>query len=106
MYEKGSCRFDLMLKHESSHVEAYRKTLSDFIKQTEQKLAAIYASGQRETKGCKDVQKRIKDFTEGLADQYAQTAAEKNDLLDREKGTHAYGFEKCDLPDRQERKNE
>ena len=95
LYEKGSCPFDLILKHELQHVDAYKRTLNNFIKQTEQNLITTYTIGQRESKGCKEIQQRIADLTAGLSQRYAEAAREENALLDQENGAHAYGLETC-----------
>ena len=95
LYPKGSCPFDLILKHELLHVDIYRKTLNGFIKRTEQNLADKYRKGQTDSKGCKEIQKRIAALTESLAKNYSEEAAVETAKLDREDGSHKYGFEAC-----------
>ena len=95
LYPKGSCPFDRILKHELSHVGVYKKTLSNFIKQTEQKLSDEYRKGQVESKKCEEIKKRIATLTQGLAKSYAEMAKAENAKLDLEDGSHKYDFEAC-----------
>lgn len=94
-YPKESCPFNQILKHELAHVSLYQRTLKDFIKQAELKLAAEYTAGQRLSKGCEYIQKKISDLTNGLKAQYEQTVAEENKKLDLENGSHKYELQVC-----------
>ncbi|MBR4126056.1 MAG: hypothetical protein IKR09_00580 [Alphaproteobacteria bacterium] len=95
LYPKGSCRFDRILKHELTHVDLYRKSLNVFIKEAERKLSEAYVSGQRESKGCKDVTQRVSDAAAVFAKQFAERMQAENVRIDTENGEHKYGLELC-----------
>lgn len=95
LYPKGSCRFDRILKHELTHVDLYRKSLNAFIKEAERKLSEAYVSGQRDSKGCKDVTQRVSDAAAVFAKQFAERMRAENARIDTENGEHKYGLELC-----------
>lgn len=95
LYPKGSCQFDLILKHELSHVDVYKNTLSGFIMQAERDLKAQYKEGQQKSKGCKEIKKMIADLADGLASRYAEKERSANVALDQEREGHLYGLEAC-----------
>ena len=102
LYAKGTCQFDRILKHELSHVNTYRKTLSAFLEQAKQDLTEEYKTMREKSKGCKDVQKSINDLTEKLNRQYSEKVRTANAKLDMENGTHKYGFENCERQEEKE----
>lgn len=66
-------------------------------------LKTEYTAGQRASKGCEYIQKKIFDLTAGLKARFEQTMQEKNKKIDFENGVHKYELQVCDQP---EQKNE
>lgn len=98
LYPKGSCRFDRMLKHELSHVQGYKKALQSVLESAGRDLADEFEAGQDNSKGCKDIQKKIETLVSDLNARYKEMAATENARLDNEDGGHKYDFHECDAP--------
>ena len=99
LYPKGTCQFDLILKHELAHEAAYRKALEAFIGEASRKLEDVYVAGQRGSDRCKNIKRKIDGLVAGFPDQYSEKARAENASLDFENGVHKYGLEACLPPE-------
>ena len=95
-YQKGTCFFDQILKHELSHEVVYRKILSSFITKTAQDLILIYETGQKASKSCQDIQKQISQSARNASKLFSNTVATENLKLDSVQGEHVYNIEICE----------
>lgn len=95
LYPKGSCPFDLILKHELKHAEIYRNTLKSFIDDASERLEAEYVAGQKSSAACNDIIQNVLALTAGFAAEYEEKAQAENAATDDGEGAHKYGFEAC-----------
>ena len=95
LYPKGSCPFDLILKHELAHAEICRNALKSFIDDASKRLEAEFAAGQKGSAGCNDIIRNVLALTAGFAAEYAEKARAEGAALDDGEGAHKYGFEAC-----------
>lgn len=95
-YQKGSCFFDQILKHELAHEAVFRKVLDSFINKTAQDLILAYETGQNTSKSCKEIQKRISETALEAGKSFAETARLENAKLDSEQNGHKYDMDVCE----------
>lgn len=95
-YQKGSCFFDQILKHELLHEAVFRKVLDSFIEKTAQDLILAYETGQNTSKSCKEIQKRISETALAADQSFVKIVREENAKLDSEQGGHIYHMDVCE----------
>ena len=105
-YPQGSCPFDRILAHELSHERAYRTILDSFLADARRKLAQAYVSGQRDSKKCEEVKRRVDEAAAGFAGEYLKRAEAENAKLDFENGAHKYDFDACRQREEESGRNE
>lgn len=94
-YQKGTCFFDQIMKHELSHQAVFKKALNAFINKTAQDLILIYEDGQNASKSCKEIQKRVSEAAVTADKTFAKSAQNENAKLDTDQGEHAYRLDVC-----------
>ena len=95
-YEKGTCFFDQILKHELTHEKIYRKVLTSYLNKTAQDMILAYEEGQDTSKGCEEIQQRIAKTAQEAAKSYAKAAAAENAKIDSPQGDHLYNTDICE----------
>ncbi|MGN1079385.1 MAG: hypothetical protein ACI4TE_04345 [Alphaproteobacteria bacterium] len=95
-YQKGTCFFDQILKHELLHETVFRKVLDSFIQKTAQDLMLTYEAGQNTSKSCKEIQKRIAETAREADKSFADAVREEHEKLDSEQGGHTYQLDVCE----------
>ncbi len=95
LYEKGTCQFDQILKHELTHEIVYRKVLQSFLEKTAQDLIREYESGQINSKGCEEIQQKIDKIGNDANKDFVTLVQSEQAKLDSDQGDHFYDMDIC-----------
>ena len=99
VYEKGTCPFDQILKHELLHEKVYRKLFNSFLEKTAQDLIREYESGQVKSKGCEEIQQKISKMAADANNTFKTLVQTEQAKLDNAQGEHLYHMEACQQED-------
>lgn len=94
-FQKGTCLFDKIVKHELTHEKIFRSVLDSYVVSLSQKMIAVYEAGQRDDLSCKEIRQNIDGLVSAADGEHASLQSERGRRIDSPDGAHAYGFETC-----------
>ena len=93
-YPKGSCRFDLILKHELTHLSLSRKTQDVFLANAAAAVFVTFQSMQRQNSSCWAIEASVTEQVYEYYGKYLKDVETRHDLIDG--GEHyKYQNEQC-----------
>ena len=93
-HPKGSCRFDLTLKHELTHLSLNRKTLDTVLKTAASEILAAFQVMQRQGNSCEKIERSVFELSRHYADVFIKEQEKQNNLIDGD-GHYKYQNEQC-----------
>ena len=90
----GSCYFDVLLKHELTHVALYRSVMESYIKVIGAGLKQRAIQEQKQGRTAVQVGEAIKASARDSYENYKKDVKAQNDLLDKD-GQSAYQYGQC-----------
>ena len=93
-HPKGSCLFDLTLKHELTHLSLNRKTLDTVLKTAASEILAAFQAMQRQGNSCEEIKRSVFELSRHYADVFIKEQENQNNLIDGD-GHYKYQNEQC-----------
>ena len=93
-HPKGSCLFDLTLKHELTHLSLNRKTLDTVLKTAASEILAAFQAMQRQGNSCEEIKRSVFELSRHYADIFIKEQEKQNNLIDGD-GHYKYQNEQC-----------
>lgn len=93
-HPKGSCLFDLTLKHELTHLSLNRKTLDTVLKTAASEILTAFQVMQRQGNSCEEIKRSIFELSRHYADIFIKEQEKQNNLIDGD-GHYKYQNEQC-----------
>ena len=93
-HPKGSCLFDLTLKHELTHLSLNRKTLDTVLKTAASEILTAFQAMQRQGNSCKEIKRSVFELSRHYADVFIKEQEKQNNLIDGD-GHYKYQNEQC-----------
>lgn len=91
---KGSCLFDLTLKHELTHLSLNRKTLDTVLKTAASEILTAFQAMQRQGNSCEEIKRSVFELSRHYADIFIKEQEKQNNLIDGD-GHYKYQNEQC-----------
>ena len=93
-HPKGSCLFDLTLKHELTHLSLNRKTLDTVLKTAASEILTAFQVMQRQGNSCEEIKRSVFELSRHYADVFLKEQEKQNNLIDGD-GRYEYQNEQC-----------
>lgn len=93
-HPKGSCLFDLTLKHELTHLSLNRKTLDTVLKTAASEILTAFQVMQRQGNSCEEIKRSVFELSRHYADVFIKEQEKQNNLIDGD-GHYKYQNEQC-----------
>ena len=93
-HPKGSCLFDLTLKHELTHLSLNRKTLDTVLKTAASEILTAFQVMQRQGNSCEEIKRSVFELSRHYADIFIKEQEKQNNLIDDD-GHYKYQNEQC-----------
>ena len=93
-HPKGSCLFDLTLKHELTHLSLNRKTLDTVLKTAASEILTAFQAMQRQGNSCEEIKRSVFELSRHYADIFIKEQEKQNNLIDGD-GHYKYQNEQC-----------
>lgn len=93
-HPKGSCLFDLTLKHELTHLSLNRKTLDTVLKTAASEILTAFQAMQRQGNSCEEIKRSVFELSRHYADIFIKEQEKQNNLIDDD-GHYKYQNEQC-----------
>lgn len=93
-HPKGSCLFDLTLKHELTHLSLNRKTLDTVLKTAASEILTAFQVMQRQGNSCEEIKRSVFELSRHYADIFIKEQEKQNNLIDGD-GHYKYQNEQC-----------
>lgn len=93
-HPKGSCLFDLTLKHELTHLSLNRKTLDTVLKTAASEILTAFQVMQRQGNSCEEIKRSVFELSRHYADVFIKEQENQNNLIDGD-GHYKYQNEQC-----------
>ena len=93
-HPKGSCLFDLTLKHELTHLSLNRKTLDTVLKTAASEILTAFQAMQRQGNSCEEIKRSVFELSRHYADVFIKEQEKQNNLIDGD-GHYKYQNEQC-----------
>lgn len=90
-YPKGSCLFDLTLKHELTHLSLNRKVLDTVLKNAAAGILTTFQSMQQRGYSCDEITRTVFEQVERCNAEYSRESDRQNALID---GTDHYKYQR------------
>ena len=97
-HPKGSCLFDLTLKHELTHLSLNRKTLDTVLKTAASEILTAFQVMQRQGNSCEEIKRSVFELSRHYADIFIKEQEKQNNLIDGD-GHYKYQNEQCAAKD-------
>ena len=97
-HPKGSCLFDLTLKHELTHLSLNRKTLDTVLKTAASEILTAFQAMQRQGNSCEEIKRSVFELSRHYADIFIKEQEKQNNLIDGD-GHYKYQNEQCAAKD-------
>lgn len=93
-HPKGSCLFDLTLKHELTHLSLNRKTLDTVLKTAASEILTAFQAMQRQGNSCEEIKRSVFELSRHYADVFIKEQEKQNNLIDGAEH-YKYQSEQC-----------
>lgn len=93
-HPKGSCLFDLTLKHELTHLSLNRKTLDTVLKTAASEILTAFQAMQRQGNSCEEIKRSVFEQVRKYAAVFSKEQDRQNNLIDGAEH-YKYQSEQC-----------
>lgn len=93
-HPKGSCFFDLNLKHELTHLSLNRKTLDTVLKTAASEILTAFQAMQRQGNSCEEIKRSVFEQVRKYAAVFSKEQDRQNNLIDGAEH-YKYQSEQC-----------
>lgn len=93
-YRQNTCTYDVILKHELTHVALYVKTQDLVLNAAASELIALFEKMQKESKACREIKETVQKKAADYYKTYRDEAEKQNQLIDKD-DVPDYQYDQC-----------